>query len=124
MNPFQSVYDSIGESKIRKLCHYFYLNVEQNIELRKLYPEDLKPAEARLCLFLIQVFGGPSTYSEKRGHPRLRMRHLKWEIDSKMRNHWLNAMLSAMDQVNLEIHSRELMMAYFVKVAQHMINHD
>ena len=124
MNPFQSVYDSIGESKIRTLCHYFYLNVDQNAELRKLYPEDLKPAEERLCLFLIQVFGGPTTYSEKRGHPRLRMRHLKWEIDSKMRNHWLNAMLSAMDQVKMETQTRELMMGYFIKVAEHMINHD
>ncbi|MHA7128291.1 globin domain-containing protein [Algoriphagus namhaensis] len=124
MNPFQSIYDEIGEDKIRQLCAYFYQEVQANEALRKLYPKDLQPAENRLFLFLLQVFGGPQTYSELRGHPRLRMRHLEWKIDGKMRNHWLNAMLSAMDQLQLEPEVRELMMGYFIKVANHMINHE
>lgn len=123
MNPFQTIYDQIGEEKIRLLCMHFYQGVAQNEELRKLYPADLAPAEERLFLFLVQVFGGPQTYSEQRGHPRLRMRHLQWEIDGKMRNHWLNAMLSAMDAIDLQPEERELMMGYFIKVANHMINH-
>ena len=125
MNPFQSVYEQIGEDQIRQLTHYFYQEVKKNQELRKLYPEeDLAPAEERLFLFLLQVFGGPQTYSEQRGHPRLRLRHLNWKIDGKMRNHWLNAMLSAMDQLDLEPNVKELMMGYFIKVANHMVNHE
>lgn len=125
MNPFQSIYELVGENTIRQLATYFYEEVAMNAELRKLYPEeDLKPAERRLYLFLLQVFGGPQTYSEERGHPRLRMRHLNWKIDGTMRNHWLNAMLAAMDRISLEPEARELMLGYFVKVANHMINHE
>lgn len=125
MNPFQSVYELIGEDQIRKLTHLFYLEVRKNESLRRLYPEkDLSPAEERLFLFLIQVFGGSQTYSEQRGHPRLRMRHLKWKIDGAMRNHWLNAMMSALDQLNLDPNVKELMLGYFIKVANHMINHE
>ncbi|WP_297335619.1 cyanoglobin [Algoriphagus sp.] len=125
MNPFQSIYEAVGEDNLRKLAAGFYQEVAKNETLRILYPEqDLKPAERRLFLFLLQVFGGPQTYSEERGHPRLRMRHLQWKIDGKMRNHWLNAMISSMDQLSLEPEVRELMMNYFVKVANHMINHE
>lgn len=125
MNPFQSIYELIGEDKIQQLCHYFYEEVAKNQSLRKLYPEeDLRPAERRLFLFLLQVFGGPQTYSEERGHPRLRMRHLDWKIDASMRDQWLNAMLTALDKINPEQNAKELMMEYFIKVANHMINHE
>jgi hemoglobin len=125
MNPFQSIYELIGEEQIHRLTHFFYQEVSKNQELRKLYPEeDLAPAERRLFLFLVQVFGGPQTYSEERGHPRLRMRHLDWQIDSKMRDHWLNAMLTALDNLNPDPNAKELMMEYFIKVANHMINHE
>ena len=124
MNPFQSIYELIGEEKISLLVRYFYQEVEKTPELRKLYPDDLEPAERRLFLFLLQVFGGPQTHSEERGHPRLRMRHFEWQIDSSMRDHWLNAMLSALDQIKPEQEVKELMMGYFIKVANHMINHE
>ena len=125
MNPFQSVYELIGEDQIRQLTHLFYIEVKKNDELRRLYPEEnLEPAEERLFLFLLQVFGGPQTYSEQRGHPRLRMRHLNWKIDGTMRNHWLNAMMTAMDQLNPDPNVKELMLGYFIKVANHMINHE
>lgn len=124
MNPFQSIYELIGEDQIRLLTRYFYQEVSTNSALRKLYPEDLAPAERRLFLFLLQVFGGPQTYSEERGHPRLRMRHFDWEIDAFMRDHWLNAMFAALDKLILDPNAKELMMGYFVKVANHMINHE
>lgn len=125
MNPFQSIYELIGEDQIRLLTHYFYQEVRQIPDLRKLYPEeDLAPAERRLFLFLLQVFGGPQTYSEERGHPRLRMRHLDWQIGPEMRDHWLNAMLSALDRLDPEQNAKELMAGYFIKVANHMINHE
>ncbi|WP_200976085.1 cyanoglobin [Echinicola sp. 20G] len=122
MNEFQTVYQAIGEEKIKELTRYFYEGVEKNEPLRSLYPKDLKPAEDRLFLFLLQVFGGPTTYSEERGHPRLRMRHLNWVIDEQMRNHWLNNMLTALDKIDVDQNVKELMMSYFVKVANHMIN--
>lgn len=124
MNPFQSIYELIGEEKIALLVRYFYQEVEKTPELRKLYPEDLIPAERRLFLFLLQVFGGPQTYSEERGHPRLRMRHFEWHIDASMRDHWLNAMITALEKIKPEQDVKELMMGYFIKVANHMINHE
>ncbi len=124
MNPFQTIYDQVGQKTLKEMVHFFYLQVEKNEALRRLYPDDLAPAEERLFLFLSQVFGGPQTYSEQRGHPRLRMRHFQWQIDGKMRNHWLNAMFAAMDQVDIPQETREQMMNYFVKVANHMINHE
>jgi hemoglobin len=125
MNPFQSIYELIGEDQIRLLTRYFYEEVSENEPLRRLYPEDdLAPAERRLFLFLLQVFGGPQTYSEERGHPRLRLRHLDWQIDPAMRDHWLNAMLTALDRLDPDQNAKELMAGYFIKVANHMINHE
>ncbi|PZX50916.1 globin domain-containing protein [Algoriphagus chordae] len=124
MNGTQTIYELIGKEQIRLLTSYFYQEVSTNEALKKLYPEDLAPAEERLFLFLIQVFGGPETYSEQRGHPRLRMRHAKWKIDAAMRDHWMNAMLNALDQLELDPNVREAMMSYFVKAANHMINHE
>ncbi len=123
MNPTQTIYELIGEDQIRKLSSNFYRQVQLNPVLRELYPQELAPAEERLFLFLLQVFGGPTTYSERRGHPRLRMRHFNWEIDETMRDHWLNAMFAAMDQLKLEPNVREAMMGYFINTANHMINH-
>lgn len=125
MNPFQSIYEAIGEEKLQDLTRHFYQGVAKNQELRKLYPKnDLQGAERRLYLFLMQVFGGPQTYSEERGHPRLRLRHMQWAIDPNLRNQWLNTMFEAMDQVAIDQEIREQMMGYFIKVANHMVNHE
>ena len=122
MNESQSIYGLIGEEQIRQLTSFFYEEVAKNDPLRALYPEDLAAAENRLFLFLVQVFGGPGTYTEQRGHPRLRMRHLKWQIDATMRDHWMNAMLKALDKLKLDQNVKEAMQSYFVKAANHMIN--
>ncbi|WP_192349476.1 cyanoglobin [Algoriphagus sp. Y33] len=124
MNTPQTIYDLVGEERIRLLTTFFYQEVAKNESLKKLYPDDLQPAEERLFLFLLQVFGGPEIYSEQRGHPRLRMRHAKWKIDSEMRDHWMNTMLTAMDRLDLDINISGAMMSYFVKAANHMINHE
>ena len=124
MNSLGLLYSQIGEARLQKLSQNFYQEVKKIPELRKLYPEDLEAAERRIFLFLIQVVGGPSTYSEERGHPRLRMRHLQWKIDSKMRNYWMDAMLHALDTVPLEEEPRILLMQYFSQAANAMINHE
>jgi hemoglobin len=73
---------------------------------------------------LIQVFGGPQTYSEQRGHPRLRMRHFKWEINAQMKDLWLEAMFTAMDKQSLDPTLQAAMSSYFTNTANHMINHE
>ncbi len=124
MNSLGLLYSQIGEAELQKLSKNFYLEVTKIPELRKLYPEDLEAAERRIYLFLLQVVGGPSTYSEERGHPRLRMRHLQWKIDSKMRNYWMDAMLHALDTVSLEEEVRIELIHYFSQAANAMINHE
>jgi len=124
MNSLGLLYTRIGEESFQDLSKNFYLEVSKIPELRNLYPEDLDAAERRIYLFLVQALGGPQTYSEERGHPRLRMRHMQWKIDSKMRSHWMNAMLHALDKVPLNQEVREDLMQYFAQVANAMINHD
>src|SRR5438552_17741851 len=98
-NPVQSVYQQVGEAGFIALIAAFYRRVADDSVLRPLYPEaDLSGAERRLRLFLIQYFGGPTTYSEERGHPRLRMRHSPFRIAAAERDAWLTAMLGAMDE--------------------------
>lgn len=124
MNSLGLLYPRIGEASLQELAKNFYKEVGKIPELRSLYPEDLEAAERRIYLFLVQVLGGPQTYSEERGHPRLRMRHMQWKIDSKMRAHWMNAMLHTVDKVLLEQEVREELLSYFTQVANAMINHD
>ena len=123
MNEFQTIYQEIGEEKIQLLAKLFYKEVGNQPDLLALYPKDLAGAEERLYLFLLQVFGGPQTYTAKRGHPRLRMRHLDWKIDAHMRNEWLNCMLKSLDKSGIKQEVKELMQDYFVKAANHMVNY-
>ena len=97
----QSFYDQVGgHETFRTLVHEFYLGVAGDPDLRALYPEeDLGPAEDRLRMFLEQYWGGPTTYSEQRGHPRLRMRHAPFPVDHEARLRWLTHMREAMDDL-------------------------
>jgi hemoglobin len=124
MNSLALLYSRIGEKPIQDLAHHFYQQVALKPSLRALYPEDLIGAERRLYLFLLQLFGGPVTYLEERGHPRLRMRHMQWQINPAMRDHWMNAMLIALDKVAFAQEDREALMEYFTHAANAMMNHD
>src|SRR5437762_13252642 len=91
---YPSIYAQLGDTGFKKLVAAFYRRVSSDPILRPLYPEqDLTAAERRLRLFLIQYFGGPTTYSEERGHPRLRMRHAPFVIGQAERDAWVTAML-------------------------------
>jgi hemoglobin len=92
-------YDEIGgEETIRTIVHRFYAGVAEDEVLRPMYPEaDLGPAEERFTLFLMQYWGGPTTYGDTRGHPRLRMRHAPFVIGEAERDAWLGHMLAALD---------------------------
>jgi hemoglobin len=119
----KSLYERIGEEPFRRIVHAFYQGVAEDPELRALYPEeDLGPAEERLALFLLQYWGGPKTYSETRGHPRLRMRHAGFHIDLAARDRWLRHMRAAVDDAGLsEADSAELW-AYLENAANFMVN--
>ena len=103
-NSADTFYDAVGgEDTFRRLVDAFYAGVAEDQVLRPLYPEDdLGPAAERLRLFLMQYWGGPGTYSEQRGHPRLRMRHAPFAIDSRARDAWLARMRAALDSLELD----------------------
>jgi hemoglobin len=85
-------------------------------------PDDLGPAQRRLALFLSQYWGGPTTYSDERGHPRLRMRHAAFPIDDAMRDRWLAHMNTALDAVAAPAELIAEMRNYFVRAADHLRN--
>ena len=98
-----SVYDAVGgERFFVDLVDRFYDGVATDVLLRPLYPEDLTAPRRHLALFLAQYWGGPSTYSDERGHPRLRMRHAPFVIGDAERDAWLRHMLASLDAVAAE----------------------
>lgn len=122
--PSDTFYDAIGGADtFRRLVHRFYEGVADDPELRALYPEDdLGPAEDRLRMFLEQYWGGPTTYSEQRGHPRLRMRHVNFAVDSAARDAWLRHMRDAVDTLDLPEPYEQRLWAYLTMAAQSMVN--
>lgn len=119
-----SFYDQVGgEATFRKLAAEFYKQVDADPEFKAMYPEeDLGPAEDRLRMFLIQYWGGPTDYSQQRGHPRLRARHMPFHIDAKARDTWLKFMRNAMDTLELSPLHDETMWDYFQRAARAMQN--
>lgn len=119
-----SFYDQIGgHATFAGIVARFYSNVRADPILRPIYPEeDLGPAEIRLRMFLEQYWGGPRTYSDQRGHPRLRMRHAPFRIGPRERDAWLTAMGSAVDDAKLRPEQRERLWNYLVMAADSMIN--
>ena len=112
-----------GEAPFRFLVSRFYGRVADDPLLRPLYPdEDLANATEHLTLFLIQYWGGPSTYNEKRGHPRLRMRHQPFAIGQAERDAWLGHMRAAVESLDLNPAVRKAMLDYFETASTAMIN--
>ena len=117
-------YDEIGgEATIRAIVHRFYEGVADDEVLRPMYPEqDLAPAEDRFALFLVQYWGGPTTYSDTRGHPRLRMRHAPFAVNPEARDHWLMHFRAALDEADLTEEQRQTFWDYVTHAAQFMVN--
>jgi hemoglobin len=91
-------YDQVGGHQFfARLVEHFYAEVEKDELLRPMYPEDLRESKRHFEMFLEQYWGGPRTYSEERGHPRLRMRHAPFRINRDARDAWLVAMSTALD---------------------------
>jgi hemoglobin len=117
-------YDAVGgEETFRRLVAAFYAGVADDPVLRPLYPEeDLGPAEDRLRMFLIQYWGGPTTYSQQRGHPRLRMRHARFAINVAARDAWLTRMRAALDTLELPPAYEQTLWNYLVAAAESLRN--
>ena len=112
-----------GHQTFVRLIDEFYSGVESDPELRALYPEtDLGPAKQRLLLFLEQYWGGPHTYSETRGHPRLRLRHAPFAVTADMRDRWLRHMNAALDTLDLPPDELAEFREYVTRAAHFMIN--
>ena len=122
-----TVYEALGGMPFfERLVGAFYERVATDDVLLRLYPDqqDLAPARERLTLFLAQYWGGPTTYSDQRGHPRLRMRHLPFTIDAEARDHWLVAMRAALDELDPPPAIRFRFDSYFDMSAEAMRNVD
>jgi hemoglobin len=112
-----------GEATLRELVTRFYAGVATDPLLRPMYPEsDLGPAAERLSLFLIQYWGGPSTYSQLRGHPRLRLRHAPFVIASAQHDAWLRHMREALDALALAEADDAQLWAYLSMAADSLRN--
>ncbi len=126
MSEPQNFYADVGGAPVfEKIVARFYQQVAEDEVLRPLYPdEDLGPAEQRLRMFLEQYWGGPRTYSDQRGHPRLRMRHAPFRIGPIERDAWLHCMRIAVDEAELDDAHRAQLWQYLTYAAASMVNSD
>jgi hemoglobin len=126
MTAEQTVFEAVGgEPFFHHLAQRFYEGVADDPALLALYPtpDDLTEATDSLALFLIQYWGGPTTYSDQRGHPRLRMRHFPFAIGQAERDAWLRHMAAAVESADgLEPELAERFMEYFTMAADHLVN--
>ncbi|MGH3930623.1 MAG: globin [Pseudonocardiaceae bacterium] len=120
----ENFYQAVGgEPTFHRIVARFYALVAQDEVLRPLYPEEeLAVAEERLRMFLVQYWGGPHTYSDQRGHPRLRMRHVPFRIGPTERDAWLRCMRIAVDEAELGEAHRSVLWDYLQMAANSMQN--
>jgi hemoglobin len=112
-----------GEVFFADLVSQFYARVATNEILRPMYPErDMAGAAKRLEMFLAQYWGGPTTYQEERGHPRLRMRHAAFKIGPAAKDAWLQCMRAAVDGMDMQPDSKEKLWRYLEGAAEHLLN--
>ena len=119
-----SLYERVGGMPFfERLVARFYQGVAEDPPLRALYPEqELEPARHRLTLFLAQYWGGPKTYQEERGHPRLRLRHVPFAIDAIQRDRWLTHMRAALAEMDVTAADAGELERYFAFAAESMRN--
>ena len=123
-SPTETFYDRVGgHPTFAKLVRVFYEGVADDPVLRPLYPgTDLGAAETHLRMFLEQYWGGPRTYSDQRGHPRLRMRHVPFRVDAVARDHWLSHMRAALDSLALPAEDDAELWNYLTMAAHSLVN--
>ena len=119
------IYDALGGDRpFYDLVDAFYRGVEADPILRPLYPNDLTDAREHLALFLIQRLGGHTAYGDRRGHPRLRLRHVPFQIGVAERDAWLRCMGAALHATSAFAPFREALTRYFTDTANFLVNTD
>jgi hemoglobin len=120
----ETFFDQIGGTEtFERLVDAFYDRVAGDPVLRPMYPEeDLAGANERLRLFLMQYWGGPTTYSDDRGHPRLRMRHAPFKVNPEARDRWLLHMRAAVESLHLAPMYESTLWDYLERAAHSMVN--
>lgn len=122
-NLVSTIYDEIGSEAFEQLVSHFYALVSINPVIAPMYPkDDLHGAALRLKMFLEQYWGGPTTYTEERGHPRLRMRHAEFHIDSAARDAWLVCMKDAVNGLEIADDLKAELWNYMELAANSMVN--
>lgn len=120
---FVSLYELMGgEQTIRRLVEAFYPRVQQDPDIKDLFPSDITPIMEKQYLFLTQFFGGPPRYNEQYGHPMLRARHMHFPINERRALAWLHCMSAALDEIELAPEVREQVWNRLLSTAAHMIN--
>ncbi|MEY4372027.1 MAG: Truncated hemoglobin [Actinomycetota bacterium] len=119
-----TLYEAVGGMLFfERLVDGFYARVGTDPVLSPLYPDtDYGPAKRRLTLFLAQYWGGPTIYSDERGHPRLKMRHHPYVIGAAEQQHWMDAMTASIDDLEPMAEVRTMLLEYFEKAAEHLRN--
>lgn len=120
--PADPLHGRVGPDWFRDLVERFYEGVVDDPVLRPMYPEDLTESKRHLALFLEQYWGGPTTYSDERGHPRLRMRHAPFTVDGAARDAWLAHMTAAVRAGGLDSDDEAMVLDYFQMAATHLVN--
>jgi hemoglobin len=119
------IFSAVGEDGFRRLVAAFYRRVPADDILGPMYPpDDMAGAQQRLADFLIYRFGGPATYTEQRGHPRLRMRHNPFSIDTAARDRWMQLMSAALEETELPPGAAQFLAAFFDAMTTFLINRD
>ncbi|MCW0218751.1 MAG: globin [Prosthecobacter sp.] len=125
MDPVGTLYHDLGEERLRRLVAAFYQRVREDDLIGRMYPpDDWEGAEKRLADFLIYRFGGPQTYIEERGHPRLRGRHMPFSIGVAERDRWLALMGAAMNEVAIPEAQAPIISSFFAQIADFMRNRE
>lgn len=122
-DPVAAIYKQVGDEKpFFDLVDEFYKGVEQDARIRPMYPQDLTESKKHLALFLIQRTGGRTTYSDERGHPRMRGRHMPFAIGMKERDAWIENMRAALDNVPELQNQKATLIEFFESFATFLIN--
>lgn len=125
VEPLEKPYDRLGEDGVRRLVDRFYDLMDEKPEaatVRAMHPKDLKGSRTKLFWFMSGWLGGPPLYVERKGHPRLRMRHFPFAVDQAARDAWMLCMREAMAEVIEDDDLRQFLDRQLDKLATHMVN--